>query len=232
MKTQVIQAITVAVVLAALMAGLPVSAQISWLNPEQSFKTKPADTKVVTGYSFTNLGSYAVTIQNVKTSCGCTAAKLDKKIYEPGEGGVIDTTFDIGNRRGTQTKRITVTTDDPDKSNKSLVLKVEIPRVVTVKPQLVSWEVGEDLAARAIEIAAAEGATIEIVETAPSTDRVVIKRKELVENSRYEIQLTPVATDVAFRGFLKLKVKINGETTKEYRVFYRALQSVAPAPAS
>ncbi|MDA1085517.1 MAG: DUF1573 domain-containing protein [Verrucomicrobia bacterium] len=233
-RHQALQATAAALVLAATTTAVPVAAQLSWLNAEQSFTTKPADTQVLTTYAFTNLGSYVVTVQGVKASCGCTTAKLDKKTYEPGEGGVINTTFTIGNRRGTQTKRITVTTDDPPKSNKSLLLKVEIPRVVVVKPQLVSWNVGEAHARRTIEISAAEGATVELVEALPSTEGVVAETKVLKEQGQYEISLTPVSTDAPFRGFITLKVKINGDAIKEYRVFYRALPAMPPptAPAA
>lgn len=215
----------------AFCAAMPAQAQLKWLDPEQSFKTKPADTKVQTGYTFTNLGAYAVTIQAVKASCGCTTTSLKKKTYEPGEGGVINTTFDIGNRRGTQTKRITVSTDDPKKSNRSLVLKVEIPRVVTVKPQLVSWSVDEAADAKVVDIAAAEGATIEIVEATPSNDRVAIEQKEVAEKTHYEVALSPATTAEKFRGFLRLKVKINGDTVKEYRIFYRVIPPLPARPA-
>ena len=230
-RHQTLWATAAALVLAATTTVVPVAAQLSWLNAEQNFTTKPADTQVLTAYAFTNLGSYVVTVQGVKASCGCTTVKLDKKAYEPGEGGVINTTFTIGTRSGLQTKRITVTTDDPQKSNKALLLKVDIPRVVVVRPRLVSWSVGDALERKTIKISAIEGATVEIVEASPSTEGVVAETNVLTEQSQYELSLTPVSTDAPFRGFVKVKVKINSSTVKEYRVFYRALPAVPPPTA-
>jgi hypothetical protein len=100
-----------------------------------------------------------------------------------------------------------------------------------VRPRLVSWSVGDALERKTIKISAIEGATVEIVEASPSTEGVVAETNVLTEQSQYELSLTPVSTDAPFRGFVKVKVKINSSTVKEYRVFYRALPAVPPPTA-
>ena len=51
-------------------------------------------------FTFKNDGDSVVEISEIKTSCGCTTAKLEKMSYALGEGGVIQGMFSAGDRRG------------------------------------------------------------------------------------------------------------------------------------
>src|SRR5437763_8122569 len=86
-----------------------VQADLKWDRPQQNFTVKPGETAVVAKYRFTNAGKAPVTIDAVRTSCGCTTATLVKKEYLPGESGEIEARFEVGNRVGHQEKTILVT---------------------------------------------------------------------------------------------------------------------------
>ncbi len=87
----------------ALRAGLgvsfffafatPVFAQLKWEKLEQTFAPGPLDKSVVAKYRFTNVGSSTISIKDVRTSCGCTTAALEKWEYAPGESGEIEANF-------------------------------------------------------------------------------------------------------------------------------------------
>ncbi|MBI5636842.1 MAG: DUF1573 domain-containing protein [Nitrospinae bacterium] len=51
-------------------------------------------------FSFQNTSAAFVTIANVSTSCGCTAAKPEKTEYQPGEKGTIVATFNPAGHAG------------------------------------------------------------------------------------------------------------------------------------
>ena len=68
--------------------------------------------KVTHVFKFKNTGNAPLEIQNVATSCGCTSAKPEKTLYEPGESGEIPVTFNSERFSGKITKRITITTND------------------------------------------------------------------------------------------------------------------------
>ena len=63
-------------------------------------------------FAFENTGDATVEISEIKTTCGCTTAKLDKMNYAPGEFGVITGTFSVGSRQGMQEKKVRVMTKD------------------------------------------------------------------------------------------------------------------------
>lgn len=63
--------------------------QLQWpkLQVEQSVTV--GDASAAGTYAFTNVGEQSITITQVRTSCGCTTATLDKTTYAPGESGQI-----------------------------------------------------------------------------------------------------------------------------------------------
>jgi Protein of unknown function (DUF1573) len=84
-------------------------------------------------YPFKNTGAGAVTVSDITTSCGCTAATLEKKTLDPGEAGTIKVRFDIGDRQGPQNRTITVVTDA---GTQVLTLNVNIPMRALITPRL------------------------------------------------------------------------------------------------
>lgn len=80
--------------IAALVSvARPVYAGPRWEKSVLERTAAPADEEAVVEYALTNVGPEAVTIQSVHSSCGCTTAALDKKVYQPGESGRITVTL-------------------------------------------------------------------------------------------------------------------------------------------
>ena len=77
-------------------------------------------------FPFQNTGERSIEIARIKTTCGCTTAKLDKMIYAPGETGVIKGTFSVGNRQGKQEKMIQVYTRDLSQPEIQLALHLSL----------------------------------------------------------------------------------------------------------
>src|SRR5215469_156144 len=102
--------------LLSLFLAVPAFAQLKWDTLEQTIKAKPGDKEIVATYRFTNSGSTPITIDTVKTSCGCTTAALAKNNYSPGESGEIVARMDIASRTGHQEKSIVVTTKEDPKT--------------------------------------------------------------------------------------------------------------------
>jgi len=78
-----------------------------------SFDTIQQGAKIETTFPFQNIGKETLAIRKVKTTCGCTAGKLEKREYAKKEEGEIIVTFNSRNKRGFVKQRITVVTNDP-----------------------------------------------------------------------------------------------------------------------
>lgn len=76
--------------------------------------------------SFSNTGKSDLVINDIKTSCGCTAAVVSGKIIKPGESGNVKIEFDSNNRQGKVTKTITLYTNESSNPNPTFVFTADI----------------------------------------------------------------------------------------------------------
>src|SRR5580704_14702801 len=135
-----------------LALATPVFRQLKWENPEQTFTVKPQDKVIVAKFRFTNVGTTSLKITDLRPSCGCTTALLEKKEYAPGESGEIEAKFKFDGRVGHQEKWIVVTTDWVPPQPTILRFTVSIPESITIQPQLVLWRVGDQLKPKTVRI--------------------------------------------------------------------------------
>ncbi len=62
---------------------------------------------------FQNTGKKELSIKSLQPNCSCISATASKKSIKPGESGKVSISFNPQDRKGTQTKAITVYTNDP-----------------------------------------------------------------------------------------------------------------------
>jgi Protein of unknown function (DUF1573) len=65
-------------------------------------------------FKFENIGDATLIIKNVSTSCGCTAPKLEKKEFQPGEKGTLPVIFYSKGYNGKVVKSVTISTNDKE----------------------------------------------------------------------------------------------------------------------
>jgi|MDSX01.1.fsa_nt_gb hypothetical protein len=160
-------------------------------------------------FAFENTGDGIVEISEIKTTCGCTTAKLDKMSYAPGESGVITGTFSVGSRQGMQEKKVRVMTKDLIQPEIQLALKLDIPQLVTIKPGLLLWRVGTEPEAKTLTISPNGdlGAEVVLVEC-ESPDFAVEALPKLEGSSEYEVVVAPLKTEAKSRGLIKVIVAV------------------------
>ncbi|MCC5834066.1 MAG: DUF1573 domain-containing protein [Opitutales bacterium] len=107
------------------------------------------DQSVDVAFPFENTGSKPIRIQNVRTSCGCTAATPEKRVYQPGESGSISANFTVGNRQGVQRNRITVQTDE---ASYGLEMVVNVPVAWQLRNRVLVWREHEKSQTRSAEL--------------------------------------------------------------------------------
>lgn len=110
-----------AALLTILCSVVSSSAQPAALKKALSWDTKEQVVEVVAGateahfvFKVTNDSEREVSIDQVKTSCGCTVAELPSQpwILKPGESGDLKATMDLKGKQGRISKLITVKTSE------------------------------------------------------------------------------------------------------------------------
>jgi hypothetical protein len=98
-------------------------------------------------YPFTNDSAASVEIVSIATSCGCTAAAVEKKHLVSGEAGVVNVTYHVPVGEGSQSQTVTIRTDEPSDNTYTLTFKAELPAATqtvapanaTISPRMLFW---------------------------------------------------------------------------------------------
>lgn len=81
-----------------------------------------------------NAGNEKLNIQEVKPTCGCTTAPLDKNELQPGELATLDITLRISGSGNEISKSIRIMSNDPKEPQKVLWLKCKVTRDFQITP--------------------------------------------------------------------------------------------------
>lgn len=131
---------------AAQPAGAPAAQQapaadgprLVFENPAHDFGNVHDTSPLPTKFKFTNKGNARLTINAVNTGCGCTASKLAKNDYEPGESGEIEITYTP--KGGGRTQRsINVVSNDPVSPNTSITIAANVIPLLEARPQNIQF---------------------------------------------------------------------------------------------
>jgi len=104
-------------------------------------------TKNACEFKFTNTSQATLKITNVRSTCGYTVAKLEKKEYSPGESGTIKVAYTAPKKATTTQKYIYVSFNDKISPKICLTIKGKITQMVQADPakllpyrQAKSWQ--------------------------------------------------------------------------------------------
>lgn len=94
-----------------------------------------------------NAGSEELIIQNVKPSCGCTTAPLDKDVLKPGEEATLVISMKIS-KGGKQSKTIRISSNDPQNPQQTLRIVANVIEQLSIQPSKIlrfkELEVGKE----------------------------------------------------------------------------------------
>lgn len=212
------------------LPGPGVAQAVTWETRELVLEAEPGGAQVEGVFTFTNQSESDVTITSVKTSCGCTTAKLEKTTYGPGESGQIAVAFAVGDRTGDQVKKVVVRTDAPESPVTTLTLKVGIPQLVEITPRLLKWTAEEDREAKVIDVVLHETHPVVIKGVESGDAEMEVELEEVEEGLHYRVKVVPTG-EAALRAVVTL-VTERGETEDEknpLRFLVRAAQRTAAA---
>ncbi len=178
-----------------LAVATPVFGQLKWENPEQTFTAKPLDKVIIAKFRFANVGTSSVKITDLRPSCGCTTALLEKKEYAPGESGEIEAKLKFDGRIGHQEKWIVVTTDWIPPQPVILRMTVTIPESITIDPELVIWRVGDQLKPKTVRIVVPDEIPEKIVSVQADNAAVKLELREIRPGKELEVIVTPATTN-------------------------------------
>jgi len=89
-----------------------------------------------------NVGDAILHIRDVRPSCGCVTAPLDRDSIAPNEEAFVDVTMNFPVANGPLSKTLTIHTNEPIDSMHSVVLKAELVRPLQLSSSFVPFNKG------------------------------------------------------------------------------------------
>lgn len=195
-------------------------------------KVGPKDSPLKTKVKIKNVGNEQLLITNVKPSCGCTTAPLDKDKLAPGETATIDVSFNVGERAGVNSKTIRITSNDPANSTTIFRLSADVQKEITVEPAYFAFnqmEVGKEETSKVtIKNTGKKSLTLSNVTKSPSELKLNISgSKTLKPGESFEVvaKVTPSAP-----GYMNCWVKIKTSSVDDPEISISGYGSVKESP--
>lgn len=161
---------------------------LKWEVREREIRAEPFQKEIRATFPFANVGKKIVLIERVRTDCGCTAATPTQREIGPGESGEIELIFEVGERRGEQVRRLSVTTDN-DRRPVHLFLRTAVPQVVGLEPGLVRWNRDEDGVVRTVEIGVLPELEVAELHAKSDVDWMEVSVAEREENNQWQLEV-------------------------------------------
>ena len=86
-------------------------------------------------FTVKNRGDEPLTITQIRSSCGCTAATLSTKTIPPGKSGEVKVTFDSTNFADQVTKTVHLDSNDPRNPSTVLTMQGKIVEIIAATPR-------------------------------------------------------------------------------------------------
>jgi len=191
------------------MAGLVSAGSLTFQESLKELSPDPNESKVSADFKFTNKGDKPINIVRFDGGCSCVSVQVSdgKRIYAPGESGVIRANFDMGTFSGTVDKVVSLWVEgDPDDApSEKVTLRVHIPVVIEMQPKTLRWEVGQKLEPQTIKISMNGDKLTRILEVKGNSDVFSHQLKTIEEGRKYELVVTPNSTEAPKLGGFRIE---------------------------
>ena len=163
-----------------------------------------------------NAGTAKLIVNNVSSTCGCTATLLSAKELAPGTEAELKVELKTGMLEGETAKEIMVASNDPDEPVKKIQIKANVVRRLLIEPRMIRFGMVRKTAGAAawLDVKPTPGDEIKSVEARSSTRDLRVSLEPVAgKQSEYRVKVS-IANDVPLShvsGWVELFV--NGETT-------------------
>jgi hypothetical protein len=218
----------------------PAAPKIKFSEDTIDFGTTNGGTELKAEIKFTNEGDAPLRIRRVLPSCGCMTGNLKKKVYQPGQSGIIDFTYEVKNKKGPATGQVTITSNDPDKPSVKVKIKVDVIQLIETKPGLITFPKIENKESSTgkIYVTAKKPLLVEASLLNPEQEGIEIevtpKQQTVTEKGAvFNITLTPsVVGRYTNRVILKAKKDLEKPITIKTSLIANVTDIVAASPKS
>jgi len=224
----------------AAVAGLCVAAvagpKFACDEPAHDFGTLENNRTVEHEFVLRNAGDEPLEITNVRTTCGCTVAKLADPTIQPGEEATLQAKLNLRGRRGPQNKTIILRTNDPEHETARLVIKGTAKEDVEVQPNFLSFGSvkGDEKQARDVRVVfhtEADVVSVKLEQPDETFTAELKPRSKRTPRERViEVRARPDLAPGTYRGILVVETTHPGRPQVRVNVFANVMDKLRVLP--
>lgn len=204
------------VVMAVALSAVQLHAGLTFDKPMVEDTIAPGVKSYPFEFAFENIGEATVEISEIKTTCDCTTAKLERMRYAAGESGVIKGTFSVGSRRGMQEKIVRVLTKDLVQPEIQLTLKLDIPQLVTMKPRMLFWSASGEPSKQEVFLETNKAYSVKIISIESDSDFYNSSLINLAATNEYQLSIVPRNLDDKGQSIVKILLESDFGRSEQY----------------
>lgn len=142
MKLNIMRKCSLALILtAATFASAYANLSFEYTSLKEN--ASPLESEFCFLFPFENNSKIPVEIKKISPSCSCVLYEMKKKIYLPGEKGILFGKMDISGKSGNLRQSVLIETNSLKSPTIKLEINLCVPPIATIKPSLLFWSVGE-----------------------------------------------------------------------------------------
>jgi transcriptional regulator len=150
---------------------------------------EPAETTI----TLRNVGDAPLEVTEVKSSCGCTVAKVKKTLFQPGESEDVKVTYNTKKRTEKVSQRIRVHSNDPTNPVTVIEVKGRVKQLINISDArgLNFGPIGrDDVLTKSVEIECAYTEPLKLKLKEMSSKQFAVQLEEIEAGKRYRLTAT------------------------------------------
>lgn len=209
-----------------LLGGVSAPAQLRFDGQELRFTAEPGQESVSGTFVYRNTGRQALTITEIRPSCGCTVIRSGRRRVEPNEKGEIP--FEMALiEPGYQRKLLYVRTDHPQQPMIVLRIVAEKAERLRIDRRTLVWRTGAEPEPQQTTISVIGEEPVKIREVSCNREQFELRLQTVMEGREYLLTVTPKHTDQIAYAMITLDTDLPAAYRGAYRVYARVLRAGA-----
>ena len=193
------------------VAGVVCKGAVAWTGTAAELRVVAGQEKTVAEFAFHNSGARLLRFTSLRPGCDCLTAQANKESYAPGEAGFVRAEIALAGLFGRVERRLTVTTDDPTEKPVELLLIVEIPELVSIRPRTLSWDAAAPGETKSLSITVAQPARAAVTDVRCDDARFIPTLTSGPKAGTYAVTVQTTDTTTPIRTTMRVTTVIDGK---------------------
>lgn len=210
-------------VLLEVQCGVSLGSGLEW-TPERIRIAADDLVAIQTNFVVVNNSERTVRIRSIQPDCGCTVADLSTSVLEPGDTAILSVDIRTMLESRSITRKISVTTDDPDARETTLFIQITALIPAVVHPSVIAWNAEDAGARKTVRFEPWTNSPIRISQLVYDTNSYAAVVDVAPDGAARTITVTPINSPKRGSAYLEIVTDYPPSNPKSYTVLLQQVE--------